>query len=317
MSINLYHHIMTTRIMRAFALVAVLAIGGALTSIAAQSGDTLRIMSYNILNGKQIDGQTFNFAGQVSVIRRINPDIATIDEVDSLTTRSQGHFVLREYAEKLGMLYFYSPAIDFQGGKYGIGALAHERPIAVKHISLPGREEARTLLILEYPRFVFAATHFSLTAEDQYLSVLRVRREAATYNKPFFLAGDLNCTPESSAGKALARHFTLLTNPQEHTFPADAPTATIDYIALYKNDQAAEVELLRSGVANEPRASDHRPVFADVRFSSPTAINGVRATAAPAGNEEIFSIYGVRIAGNLESLPKGIYVCSGRKILVR
>lgn len=308
---------MTTKRVRAIALAAILAIGGALTSVAAQSGDTLRIMSYNILNGKQIDGKTFNFAGQTAVIKRIAPDIATIDEVDSLTTRSQGHFVLREYAEKLGMLYFYSPAIDYQGGKYGIGALAHEQPIAVKHIALPGREEARTLLILEYPRFVFAATHFSLTAEDQYLSVLRVRREAATYNKPFFLAGDLNCTPESSAGKALARHFTLLTNPQEHTFPADAPTATIDYIALYKNDQAAEVELLRSGVANEPTASDHRPVFADVRFVAPSAINGVRTTAPAANNEEIFSIDGVRFFGNEASLPKGIYICGGRKILVR
>ena len=82
--------------------------------------NTLRIMSYNILNGKQIDGKTFNFERQISVIRGMNADLVTLDEVDSITERSKGHFVLREYAAALGMHHFYSPTIDFQGGKYGM-----------------------------------------------------------------------------------------------------------------------------------------------------------------------------------------------------
>ena len=49
--------------------------------------NTLRIMSYNILNGKQIDGKTFNYERQTSIIRNMNADLVTLDEVDSLTER--------------------------------------------------------------------------------------------------------------------------------------------------------------------------------------------------------------------------------------
>lgn len=230
--------------------------------------NTLRIMSYNILNGKQIDGKTFNFERQISVIRGMNADLVTLDEVDSITERSKGHFVLREYAAALGMHHFYSPTIDFQGGKYGMGMLAKKFPQRITRIALPGREEKRTLIIAEYPEYIFASTHFSLTPADQLKSIAILRSEAAKHNKPFFVAGDMNFTPESEAGKLLSKYFTLLTDPKQPTFPADAPKEAIDYIALFKNKEADNVVLLRRGVVNEPKASDHRPVYADVRFAT-------------------------------------------------
>lgn len=233
--------------------------------------NTLRIMSYNIYNGKQVDGKTFNYAAQTAVIGNWSPDLATIDEVDSMTQRSNGHFAIREYANALGMHHVYSPSIPYQGGMYGMGMLAKKYPQRITRIALPGREEKRTLIIAEYPGYVFAATHFSLTPADQIKSIDILRSEAAKYDKPFILAGDLNCTPESEAGKYLAKHFTLLTDPKAPTFPADAPKETIDYIALFKNEEAKSVVLLRNGVVNEPKASDHRPVFADIRFATPGA----------------------------------------------
>ena len=229
--------------------------------------NTLRIMSYNILNGKQIDGKTFNYERQTSIIRNMNADLVTLDEVDSLTERSKGHFALREYASALGMHHFYSPAIDFQGGKYGIGMLAKKHPLRVTRIALPGREERRTLIIAEYPKYIFASTHFSLTPADQIKSIDILRSEAAKHDKPFFVAGDLNLTPDSKEGKYFTQYFTPLTDPKQHTFPADKPNETIDYIALFKNEAAKSVVLLRNGVLNEPQASDHRPVYADVRFA--------------------------------------------------
>ena len=229
--------------------------------------NTLRIMSYNTLNGKQIDGKTFNYERQTSIIRNMNADLVTLDEVDSLTERSKGHFLLREYAAALGMHHFYSPAIDFQGGKYGIGMLAKIHPLRVTRIALPGREEKRTLIIAEYPKYIFASTHFSLTPADQIKSIDILRSEAAKHDKPFFVAGDLNLTPDSKEGKYFTQYFTPLTDPKQHTYPADKPKETIDYIALFKNEAAKSVVLLRNGVLNEPQASDHRPVYADVRFA--------------------------------------------------
>ncbi len=231
--------------------------------------NTLRIVSYNIFNGKQADGTTFNYDRQAQIIGSMNADLVAVDEVDSITQRSKGHFALREYAEKLGMHYVYSPAIDYDGGKYGMGMLARKHPLRVTRIALPGREEKRTLIIAEYPDYVFAATHFSLTEADQLKSLDIVRSEAAKTEKPFFFAGDLNFTPESEPGRKLAKYFTLLTNPKDATFPAGNPTQTIDYVAVFKNDAAKRVVLLRNGVPGEAQASDHRPVFADVRLALP------------------------------------------------
>ena len=149
-----------------------------------------------------------------------------------------------------------------------MGMLAKKFPQRITRIALPGREEKRTLIIAEYPEYIFASTHFSLTPADQLKSIAILRSEAAKHNKPFFVAGDMNFTPESEAGKLLSKYFTLLTDPKQPTFPADAPKEAIDYIALFKNKEADNVVLLRRGVVNEPKASDHRPVYADVRFAT-------------------------------------------------
>lgn len=242
-------------------------------SVAAQydhqKENTLRIMSYNVLNGLKLDHKTINYSGQMSIIERTAPDVAAIEEVDSMTERSRGHYLLGEYASYLGMHGYYSPAIDFQGGRYGMGLLSKRRPLSIRRLPLPGREEARTVIIAEYDRYVIAATHFSLNDTDRIASLDIICREADRYAKPFFLAGDLNATPESGSGKVLASRFQLLTDPKAHTFPADKPTETIDYIALYKNRYADAVCLLSRGVINAPDASDHRPVYADVRFKTP------------------------------------------------
>lgn len=228
--------------------------------------NTLRIASYNILNGHKIDRTTVNYLGQEQIIAGLQPDVIAIEEVDSMTARSEGHFVLGEYASWLGMHGYYSPAIDFDGGKYGMGILTRERPLSVKRISLPGREEERTCVIAEFPRYVFCGTHLSLTEADRLTSLDMICSEAERYNKPFFLAGDLNCTPGSEAGKLLASRFILLTDTARHTFPADKPSETLDYVALYRNAAARDIVKLSSGVVDAPDASDHRPVYADVRF---------------------------------------------------
>lgn len=232
--------------------------------------NTLRIVAYNIYNGKEVDGKTLNYSRQAEVIGGLNPDVAAIEEVDSLTQRSQGHFALREYADRLGMFHFYSPAIDFQGGKYGIGVLAKKHPLRVTRIAMPGREERRTLVITEYPGYVFAATHMSLTPADQLKSIEILRSEAAKSDKPFFVAGDLNFTPDSEPGRMFAKYFRVLTDPKAPTWPADKPRIAIDYIAVFKSDAASNVVLLHSGVAGEAKASDHRPVYAEVRFALPS-----------------------------------------------
>lgn len=230
--------------------------------------NTLRIATYNIYNGKTVDAKSYNYDKQAGIIESINPDIIAIEEVDSASARSNNRYALGQYAGYLGMRAFYSPTIGLEGGKYGMGLLAKNKPLAVKRIKLPGREEVRTAVIAEYPNYVFCGTHFSLNDDDRISSIRILCAEAEKYNKPFFLAGDLNTDLKQPSGKLLQQEFKILNDVKKNTWPANKPKTTIDYVAVYKK-HADMVALLRSNVVNEPSASDHLPVYADVRIKLP------------------------------------------------
>lgn len=161
---------------------------------------------------------------------------------------------------------YYSAAIPFEGGKHGMGILTRERPLRVRRLALPGTEEARTCMIAEFSEYIFCGTHLSVTDTDQIASLQIIVREAEKTGKPFFLAGDLNCEPGSRTGQWLGRNFILLSDTAHHTWPADKPVKTIDYIALYKNNAARSIVKLKTRMMDETKASDHRAVYADIRF---------------------------------------------------
>lgn len=239
-----------------------------------QESGTHRIMSYNIRNAGGMDNIT-DYKRIADIIETVSPDIVSLQEIDSVTTRSNQADVLKEIADITRMHYTYAPAIPYQGGKYGIGLLSKKRPLAWKQINLPGREEARTLLITEFEEFIVFATHLSLNANDREESIKEINKQAARYNKPIILAGDLNALPESEEIKSLTKAWKIINNIKVPTFPADKPTETIDYIAGYTaNGEIYSV--YQSHVPNEPKASDHRPLVADIKLKTP--VNKVMRT---------------------------------------
>ncbi|WP_199715793.1 endonuclease/exonuclease/phosphatase family protein [Parabacteroides sp. TM07-1AC] len=233
----------------------------------AREDNTLRIMSYNIRNGRGMDDVS-NFQRTADVINKVRPNVVAVQEVDSVTGRSGQIDVLRVLADKTLMFPIYAPAIDYDGGKYGIGMLAKEKPLGYRYLALPGREEERALLIVEFEKYIYCCTHLSLTGEDRLASLDIIRREAAKANKPLFIAGDFNAHPDSEVIKGIQKDFVILTNTKQPTFPADEPTETIDYIAAYAKDTTAFTRL-SSWVVNEPAASDHRPIVTDIVFMQP------------------------------------------------
>ena len=235
----------------------------AITSAALvpTQGDTICVMSYNVHNAVGMDGirDVRRIAG---VIIASGADVVAVQEVDSVTNRSGGRYILGDIAAATGMNPV-SSAIDFDGGRYGIGLLSRERPLSVRRVPLPGAEEERTLLLAEFENYVMGVTHLSLTDADRLASVDILAREAAAFDKPLILAGDFNASPDSPAIEALSQTFTPLSDGASPTFPADNPTVTIDHI-MYKGDNPPAV--LSSQVVNEPMASDHRPVTASLAF---------------------------------------------------
>lgn len=237
------------------------------TTLAQQCPETkdLRILSYNVRNGIGIDDKK-DFDRTANVIANSMADVVAIQELDSVTGRSGNLYVLKELANRALYHYTYAPAISYDGGKYGIGIMSKQKPIATRYIALPGREEARVALITEFPDYVFCCTHLSLTPEDQLLSVPLITEALKQYNKPVFLAGDLNAEPDSETMKKFADSFNVLSNTKQATYPADEPKDCIDYILALK--RTTDCSVLRNGVVNAPVESDHRPLFADVKLKS-------------------------------------------------
>ena len=232
---------------------------------SAHSQDYLKLMSYNIRNTKGMDNVR-NVQRIANVINNEAPDVVAVQELDSMTTRSNQTYVLAEVAERTQMHASYAPAISFQGGKYGIGILSKEQPIAIRTFPLPGREEERMLMVAEFKDYFFACTHLSLTEEDRLASLDIIKNSASTSNKPFFLAGDLNDTPDSKFIKSLQQDFQILTNTKKPTYPAPEPKETIDYIAAWK-ENTDNFANLSTQVVEEPLASDHRPITVTLRMA--------------------------------------------------
>lgn len=235
----------------------------ALFTFSAQAQNTLKLMSYNIKNANGMDN-VCNFQRIANVINNASPDVVAIQEVDSMTNRSRQKYVLGEIADRTQMHDYFAPAIDYDGGKYGIGLLTKQVPLRLQTLPLPGREEARTLILAEFADYIYCCTHMSLTEEDRMKSLELVKAFTSSSTKPLFLAGDMNAEPESGFIKELQKDFQILSNPKQHTFPAPDPKETIDYIATLKQN-AKGFAVISAKVINEPMASDHRPILVELR----------------------------------------------------
>ena len=248
----------------------------------------LRLASYNIHHGEGLDGK-LDFKRIGTLFEKLNADVIAVQEIDSVTKRTGGSYGLGELAEQTRYYPTYGPNINYQGGKYGIGILSRKRPLRTWQIPLPGKSEARSLLMAEFDDYVFACTHLSLDAEERLASVPLIEREAAACTKPFFVAGDWNDKPGSDLLKAMEKSFQICTAQDAATFPADKPKECIDYIAVYKggyemcrvgspddkmaayraySNEAAVVE--EALVVDEQKASDHRPVFVALSLPTPS-----------------------------------------------
>lgn len=229
------------------------------------SPSSLKILSYNIRNARGMDDVT-NYDRVANVIKRINADCVALQELDSATTRSNGVVMLDKLAKRTNMYATYNKSIDYQGGGYGIGVLTKEKPLRKHAIQLPGREERRSLLVVEMSDYVICCTHWSLTQQDRVASVDNINALLEKYtNKPVFLAGDLNAVPESKEMQKLSEKWTILNDISKPTIPANNPTKCIDYILALKN-QKYSFSVKGTKVENEPVASDHLPVWVKVNI---------------------------------------------------
>lgn len=223
-----------------------------------QRQEGLKIMSYNIRNGIGIDN--VQDIGRIArVIVREAPDLVALQELDSATLRVNGRFIPGELGRMTDMHATFCRAIGFAGGSYGIGLLSRAEPLAVRRVPLPGREEARVLLMAEFPDYVACVTHLSLTPEDRLGSLPIIREATDTCRKPVLLAGDFNTGDATAVLEGLGGAFRPLSDTTQMTFPSDRPAVRIDYIL--GRGLPASASVAESAIDHTTTASDHCPLW--------------------------------------------------------
>ncbi len=248
--------------MKRIVLLFFAAIMPAIAAMAQPYRFSARLSTYNIRHGEGLDGR-IDHERIGRILRKAHAEVAAIQEVDSMTRRNGGVYDLAEIGRAAGMHATFAAAIDFQGGKYGVGILSREVPLSVRRIALPGREEPRMLLVAEFKDYVVACTHLSLHEEDRLSSIGILVAEACRWHKPFFVMGDMNDEPGSAFYARMAEHFLFVNDTTEMTFPAGGPTVCIDHIALFRAPGVA-LSRYRTWVGDD-EASDHCPLHGRVK----------------------------------------------------
>ena len=242
-------------------------------------GQNIRVMTYNVRHcaGMKYD---LNLERTASVIEKYHADFVALQEMDSCATRSQNVYQAEELGIRTLMRSTYASAIPLGKGSYGVALLSKQRPLSVKRIPMPSRDEDRILLVCEFKECVVACTHLSLLEDEHDAACDTILREAALWQKPFILMGDWNSHPDSPFLKRMKDHFHMLSDAETPTYPADKPNECIDYIAVYKplpsqlstvNYQLSNINAARRNVwvIEDSVSSDHRPIVADLTLKTP------------------------------------------------
>jgi endonuclease/exonuclease/phosphatase family metal-dependent hydrolase len=238
---------------------------------------TLKVMTYNVHHcnppGKSKTGD-IDIDTIASVLRKQNPDLVALQEIDDHTNRSGAFNEAEEIAKRLNMHYYFGKAIDFDGGGYGVAILSKYPLSEVNTFSLPSAPgwngERRVLATAKISlsngkTILFGSTHLeAYNRENRDLQIKEINRIAARESLPFIVGGDFNSVPESNAIKTLDSMFTrTCVSNCPFTIPEMNPKETIDYIAFLPKDEFIVNE---HNVIDEKYASDHLPVIAVLRI---------------------------------------------------
>ncbi len=232
----------------------------------------LKAMTYNIFSGHNLK-RDLNLDYAASVIRRIQPDFVTLNEVRS-HTQDIGPI---NQAHELGRLTGYYPvfarAIDILGGEYGNAFLSRLPVLASEIIHIPDPEHTgdyyyehrcilRCVLLAAEQKITVFSTHFGLAPSEQINAVQTVLRLIEKETNPVIVMGDLNAQPSAPVlAPLLAELHDSCEGYSILTFPSDTPAIKIDHILHSDRFTVLDVKCM------DTQNSDHRPLIAQLELA--------------------------------------------------
>jgi len=238
----------------------------------------LRILSWNI--HKCIGGvdRRYDPTRIVATIDHYAPDVAMLQEVDAGVARSNGHHqvdLLGELCDYAHRTWFPNVAVR-GGGEYGNAILSRHPIVETRNIDLSvGRRKRRSVLhaICRVRHDGFDRT---LHVFDMHLGLSGGERKVQVgsflashpfrhldQHTPVVVGGDLNDVWGGVRELLLAGGLRGVAH-QPRTFPAWAPLRPLD--SIYVRGDLELKELARGETELSRRASDHRPLIADMEI---------------------------------------------------
>ena len=237
-----------------FASVAVLS--------AAEKGDTLKIMCYNLRFGELASMEQI-----AEYISSEQPDIVAVQECDwdsyrSKTPHQHGVKFINVLAYNTGMFGVYAKAINHAGGYYGNGLLSKYPILKYERVLLPndGKSEQRCMLVadIELPDgriITFVNTHLEVKKSEMRVEQVNFINEyLKDCPNQIFLAGDMNALPDTEEMALLRKvedQFTEATSGNK--------AWAIKFSADYQMSKALTLRLFYDKQINTPLISTSYP----------------------------------------------------------
>lgn len=230
----------------------------------------VKVMTYNIFGARS--GGIPDLEPIAEVIRRVNPDLVALQEVDKYTNRNAKHGdIAKKLGELTGMEYFFAKARDYDGGEYGDAVLSKLPLIETAAYNLEvdpdlggeRRSVARVKVSKGDKQFYFISTHFDHLGDER--NRIKQAKDFITLSKgfdlPVIMGGDLNATPDSETMSIMRNHFSLgcpIGDCTPFTYSTSNPYKTIDYVVYAPLN--AFTPKLYSVYTWANKESDHFPV---------------------------------------------------------
>lgn len=240
----------------------------------------LRTLSYNI--HKCIGGldRRYDLGRVVEVIQKLDVDVAMLQEVDGGVARSNHDHQVELLAEHLGLRYHtWFPNVDVRGGgQYGNAILSRYPIIESTNLDLSIRFKKRRSALHAVLRVRHDDVDRTVHLYNMHLGLARYERRRQLrmfldshpfqnlhHDTPIVVGGDLNDV-YGGLGELLAPAGFRGIERRPLTFPAWGPMRALD--AIFVRGAMDFVRLSRCDSELARRASDHRPLVAEVRLRS-------------------------------------------------
>jgi len=238
----------------------------------------LRVLSYNI--HKCIGGvdRRYEPGRVVDVIRALDPDVVMLQEVDAGVTRSRRDKQVELLGDELGMPHrTWYPNVDVRGGgQYGNALLSRYPIIESTNIDLTLRFKKRRSALHGVVRVRHDEVDRTIHVFNMHLGLARYERRRQLdrfleshpfshlhHDTPVVVGGDLNDV-YGGLGELLVPAGFRGVERRPLTFPAWGPVRALD--AIFVRGAVDFLRLSRCDSALARRASDHRPLVAEVRL---------------------------------------------------